>query len=499
MNAIYKLKDTVVGYLSPKRQRTTEPSPGTSATDHDALFLAPPAEQKQEPGEASPITFEKTSVSYTLTTELVAQNGKKRTREEFEFEEESNALSPDDSISQVIARSESQEGTGNSAEEDEEKGEREDEEGVSDEVSDLLDGNEDEGSDVELEQSKEAAELASDEEEVESESGEEDDEVESSDKDQETEEDEEEAGDDRHNLEEGSVDPDSSNQPIVYEGEEIGATPEPTAEEKVAEFLARQAELESRKQDIEKARAAGDWHPDGLILYERLMMRSFEEIIPIGWRMDFPTLPEVLFAREKENTFINANSLIDGRACRALQGILKVGVGVRDKILVGRPTEKFIEKQIKDYIKWSEQDGGYHKKRFIPVLTVVAAKPGQSTEFITKSMTNQMQFLAERHREYLGVHINADEVIDSMDANKRAPPLLYGIIVAQHFAIFVTLDSADPKATLKSIEHFDFTKKNMDVWNGFALAIMVIMARNYLMSIRDELETDDEPESDVDA
>jgi hypothetical protein len=38
----------------------------------------------------------------------------------------------------------------------------------------------------------------------------------------------------------------------------------------------------------------------------------------------------------------------------------------------------------------------------------------------------------------------------------------------------------------------------MDVWNGFAVAILVIMARNYIMTIRDELELDDESSDDPD-
>jgi hypothetical protein len=65
--------------------------------------------------------------------------------------------------------------------------------------------------------------------------------------------------------------------------------------------------------------------------------------------------------------------------------------------------------------------------------------------------------------------------------------------------IFVTLDSSDPQARLRHVSHFDFKEKNVDVWNGVAIAIIVIVARNYLMSIKDEFEVDDASSSDPDA
>lgn len=85
------------------------------------------------------------------------------------------------------------------------------------------------------------------------------------------------------------------------------------AQAKVQEYLERQAELEMRKEDIEKARAAGDWHTDELFLYERLIMRSFEELIPLEWKIDFPTLPELLFTDEPAKTFINYNYISSAR------------------------------------------------------------------------------------------------------------------------------------------------------------------------------------------
>ncbi len=52
---------------------------------------------------------------------------------------------------------------------------------------------------------------------------------------------------------------------------------------------------------------------------------------------------------------------------------------------------------------------------------------------------------------------------------------------------------------MSHIQHFDLTKKDEDVWNGFAVMYIVIMARNYIMSVKDILEVDTRVPEDVDA
>ena len=110
-----------------------------------------------------------------------------------------------------------------------------------------------------------------------------------------------------------------------------------------------------------------------------------------------------------------------------------------------------------------------------------------------------MQNLAGLHRKTLALPEPRSNGLGEVELYKRRPPLLYGIIVAQSIAIFVTLDSSNPDATLRHIAHFDFKEPKVHVWNGFALAIICVIARNYTMSFKDEYEDDDESESDPDA
>lgn len=100
-------------------------------------------------------------------------------------------------------------------------------------------------------------------------------------------------------------------------------TEQDTADEKVTEYLARQAELAIRLGDIERVRAEHELHPDALFLFERISMRSFEEILPMGYKRDFPTLPEELFTDNEDMQFIchKGQSTLGGKYNSLLVGI----------------------------------------------------------------------------------------------------------------------------------------------------------------------------------
>lgn len=275
---------------------------------------------------------------------------------------------------------------------------------------------------------------------------------------------------------------------------------EVSPEDKVAEYLARQAELALRKEAIAEVKAKGGWHPNEVFLFERLSMRSFEEVFPADWKVEFPTLSAELFTRVQKSTFVNYNCKSSHAGHKALQRIFELGWRVKDKADLNLPTEKFMAREIKKYIEWSEKDGGYYKLRFIPVLTVVTARPREGIESISKHITDQMDFLAEKHRETLSLPSPQKNDAGEIVLYSRTPPLLYGIIVAQTKAIFVTLDSSDPDAKLRHIAHVDLKEEGHSVWNGLAIAIVAVVARNYMMSIKDDFEEEEEyTSSDPDA
>lgn len=160
-------------------------------------------------------------------------------------------------------------------------------------------------------------------------------------------------------------------------------------------------------------------------------------------------------------------------------------------------SERRMYRVIFQFNRWAEKDGDYWKRRILPVLTLIRKKPGQSTDRILKNITNQMTFLAKRHREYLGAVENEDGSV-KLDPNRRTPPLLYGILIMSRLVIVVTLDSADPKASIKTMRDFNLAEGTQSVWNGLGIAMVVMVARNYLLAIKDEFEIDDTPEQDDD-
>ncbi|CZT45426.1 uncharacterized protein RSE6_05733 [Rhynchosporium secalis] len=446
MDALCKLKDSFVQFLSPAAKRRRTAGPGTPSTSKDHEY-APISESR---GKKAQTAASDHLVSKYPTTPQ-PKNPRKRAREEVE-DEDDIVISPGDSVSQVSTAA-----TENSSQGVAESGEEEDEEEIEDSFDTTNPGEIESDAEDEREMGEEGAEG----------------DVEDS---------------DQEMLEEEDL------YSEVEEDFDTEAQEVARAEAKVEEYLARQKEFENIQENIQKAKEDASWHPDALFLYERLALRSFEPLVPIDWQIDFPTLPQVLFTEDHGATFVNSNCLASYRGIKALQSLITLGVRVRDKLSVGRQPEKMVAKEIQNYIKWAERDGGYQKKRFIPVHTVVAARSSQTAGSIGVALASQMKFLAEQHRASL--RLSDDE---SGETYAKPLPLLYGLVVAQTKVILVTHDSAQPDTEANVLSTLDLTNKDMDVWNGFAIAFMVIAARNYLMSMIDELEPDNTVTDDEDA
>lgn len=215
MEHLFKLKNTFIEYLSPKRRRTTgpaTPSHTDSTAEPSYAPISEPRDKKTKAALASKINQKYLSPSDTR----FRQGSRKRPREDDEFEDGDHyEVSPDESVSQIG-----------------------------------------------LTRTSSGSSVTSATPEVEEET-----------------------------------------QTSVDRPEDDGVS----AEEKVKEYLDRQAELALRRGAIDEVKAQGTWHPDEVFLFERLSMRSFEELLPASWQIDFPTLPEALFTTDPSKTFINFN------------------------------------------------------------------------------------------------------------------------------------------------------------------------------------------------
>ena len=154
------------------------------------------------------------------------------------------------------------------------------------------------------------------------------------------------------------------------------------------------------------------------------------------------------------------------------------------------PTARCITREIKAYIKWSERDGGYYNRRFLPVLVVVTGKPGQSNARVGDNLMSQFKFLARQHREYLAEPLSGDDTRGPRF--RRTPPLLYGILVVRTLVVIFTYDSSQLNPDLLKITSFNFNgvDSSQEVWDCIGIAAVVICARNYLMATKDEFEVE---------
>ncbi|KAG9246557.1 hypothetical protein BJ878DRAFT_275853 [Calycina marina] len=332
-----------------------------------------------------------------------------------------------------------------------------------------------------------------------------------------SEEEEEEDDGENDELDESGVDQGEDELSIEAEEESLDeaqyqAEVESEAQRKVNQYLARQAELTSRRDEFQKHIAKNKWHSDELYLLDRLSKRSFEPIFPLHWHQDLPTLHPTLFGRRDE-MFFNSNYTSDGSgkfiitrfpqmltcniAIKALMRLFDLGIRVKDLAKNSSNCVPLMFREVRQYARWSEKDGGFSKKRFIPILTIIPGKPAQDLNALLKSLRDQMDFLAKSHRDHLQLDEPRTNESGVTEYYSNPPPILYGMMLSGTLAIFETLDSSKDNATSKHIAQFDFQQDGHQVWNGLAVAMFIIMARNYLMSMLDILE-DDDPESDPD-
>lgn len=160
-------------------------------------------------------------------------------------------------------------------------------------------------------------------------------------------------------------------------------------------------------------------------------------------------------------------------------------------------------------MRWSDRDAGLNRQNHIPVVAVSTAQEGQATQDVIDNVTAKLKHLAALYRAKWLIHpsVEGNGENDQGDKGKgkgkekekekepekdKEPepeyehelPTLYGLIIAHTIVSLVTLNATHPDQAVHSIALFDLSDEEHDVWNAFAIAIVVILARNYLVSLR---------------
>ncbi|KAH0541318.1 hypothetical protein FGG08_004242 [Glutinoglossum americanum] len=229
------------------------------------------------------------------------------------------------------------------------------------------------------------------------------------------------------------------------------------------------------------------WSNDELVLYSRLRMRGREPMLPTHWKMDFETIPGHLFGSEKK-VMINSYCQNSFHATQALHKLFKLGGRVRDRELAKLPPEPMMKKEIERYIRWSQKDGQFYRKPHVPILAIITSSRKESEAKLERRIERKLKTLADNYR--------AAPPPQSETGDIRPMPTFYGIIISGNMFGFVTYNSASKDAPIRNVGLFDYAKHESDVWNGIAIAYIVIAARNNLIEILEDVasvyaDTDD--------
>ena len=182
-------------------------------------------------------------------------------------------------------------------------------------------------------------------------------------------------------------------------------------------------------------------------------------------------------------------------AIKAFSSLLLVGTRVRDSLLAGGDPTPVLQRSVDDYYKWCLHDGLVDRKRSRwPIFTTASTRNGKTTGEAVSWITREFATLAGHwqndakrnlERTPAGTRRAGELQLSGMEGEPL--PTLYGIVIAKSVLAVVTYDAnqgpAD-EAQARTIALFDFADDSQDVWNSFAVAILLITARNYEIHLR---------------
>lgn len=159
-----------------------------------------------------------------------------------------------------------------------------------------------------------------------------------------------------------------------------------------------------------------------------------------------------------------------------------------------------MKKEIDACIKWAERDGGYRNLRFIPLLVNMSIDRTQPVDAISKSIIDQMNFLAVRYRQLYSIPPpGLTDAHGNLHFYSKRLPVIYGLLAVGATTVFVTMDAASTDHQVRTIAEFNFSDVEMDVWNGIALMMIICFVKSHLVAMRHEMEADVVDDSDPDA
>ncbi|KAG8527560.1 uncharacterized protein KY384_007712 [Bacidia gigantensis] len=212
--------------------------------------------------------------------------------------------------------------------------------------------------------------------------------------------------------------------------------------------------LESRKHDFK------DWSSEEIWLYTKLDSR--------GSTTEFQTLVD------------------NGPRCR-------------DALNQRQRPESSLNRGIERYQRWSIRDAKLKHKIYPNLIVIVAAKAGEAIASTVRRTTNKLKILHDQWQDAFSNGKN--ESNRTLQVSSNSTPTLYAMIIKFSVVSIVTFDPSQPARPIKIIANLNHTLDGRDVWHAYAISIVCVRARNYLMGLEesgcfaDKVQEDNDPDA----
>ncbi|KXH60211.1 hypothetical protein CSAL01_07716 [Colletotrichum salicis] len=305
-----------------------------------------------------------------------------------------------------------------------------------------------------------------------------------------------------------------------------------------------------------------DWTDEENRLFQILYMRQYSPLLPSHWDMDFRgiPIPDVLFASSDAHPpIINSRSGNDFKATRALARLIELTAHVRGLCQTRQRhrARALIEKELHEYAKWAEQDGGYNSLEYLPNLVIDMVDTKTSPQAIEEHMQLRLKAAAATHRAHWrndaakpdygedededadiednrvvlvpdtyqtpspkkprtlrpstppsnGAKYDDDQKHELLGSKlvsparqsspwqeeeyTRRPPVIYGLFIVNTSVMVLTIDSAKEgeEAYVSYQVEVGLSKNYQAVWNAITIAIVVCLARDAMMEMKEDFNT----------
>lgn len=243
-------------------------------------------------------------------------------------------------------------------------------------------------------------------------------------------------------------------------------------------LAARDTERIDRLAEVADLAQAG-WSGPDLDLYRAIHLRGLEPLMPREWAREILALPYELFTENDEAAFIRSRS----RSPHGPNDMLKLMLmgGYIRSLFDTEHLERRFKMTVRDFETWTLTDIRHMKlrrwkRKKVLTLAVITAPKFSEHDVLMRKTIRKFEKMEAKWKVIL-------------EGTGRDVPPLYAIIHSGYVTAIMAYvpdharhEGLDDHIKMKTIAFITtWDQREYDVWNAFAIAIVIVHARNVLM------------------